>query len=533
MNELAVIVEAFHFIRPLWLLLLPLIAALWWVVRRARSRRDVPMDGLAPHLRAALTVGGSAYRRLRPIDGVALTLALLALGAAGPTWSRMPDPFVAQSAPVVVVLEVTPSMEEKDVAPSRLERGKQKIRDLLELRAGARTALVAYAGSAHGVVPMTEDPAVMTPYLAGLAPDVMPNEGERAGDALALAVDLLAQESSPGGVLFVADGVDPADVATLTGPDAPALAVLAMLPEGTSDRGLDELPAEMVVTVTPDDGDIRRIDGMLNAAYRQAMLENTDQPWLDRGHWLGWPAALLTLIWFRRGWTMRWAAAVLLAAAFAGPAPARADGVVDWFLTPDQQGRLAFQQNDFSRAGELFTDPLWRGYALYRDGQYETAVEVLDRVETAQAAFIQGMAHIKSRTYRDGVRAFETALERDPDYPNAEANLAVAREIVDYVERAREQSDTGEEAGIGADDVVIDNESGRGAETEMEAPEEGGDGGLLTTDQWMSTVDTRTGDFLRQRFAIEAARRQAPAAADAGAGAPAAAPAEGEGGTAE
>lgn len=199
MSNLAVALDAFHVIRPLWLVLLPVIAALWWLARRTRTHRESSADGLAPHLRAALTVGASSRRHLRPIDGVALTLALLVLGAAGPTWSRTPDPFVAQSAPVVVALEVTPSMAEGDVAPSRLERGKQKIRDLLELRAGARTALVGYAGSAHVVVPMTEDPAVMVPYLEGLTPEVMPEEGERAGDALQLATELLAQEEAPGG----------------------------------------------------------------------------------------------------------------------------------------------------------------------------------------------------------------------------------------------------------------------------------------------------------------------------------------------
>ncbi len=119
------------------------------------------------------------------------------------------------------------------------------------------------------------------------------------------------------------------------------------------------------------------------------------------------------------------------------------------------------------------------------------------------------MAEIKSRGYRDGVRSFETALERDPDYPGAAENLAVAKEIVDYIEEVREQSDTGEEGGIGADEVVFDNEANRGAETQIEAPREGGDG-LMTTEQWMNTVDTRTGDFLRQRFAIEAARGEAP-----------------------
>jgi Ca-activated chloride channel family protein len=500
-----VILDAFHFIRPLWLLLLPVIAGLWWAIRRARARRRVLADGLAPHLRAALTVGGASGRRLRPIDGVALALAFASLGASGPTWSRMPDPFVAQSAPLAIALKVTPSMEDTDVAPSRLERGKQKIRDLLALRAGARTALFAYAGSAHGVVPMTEDAGVMLPYLEGLVPEVMPTEGEVAAEALTLAEALLAQVDAPGGVLFVADGIDPADVAALEAEGTPLVAVLAMLPEGTRDRGLDQLSGVPVIPVTPDDSDIRQIDRILNAAYRQAMLENAEQPWDDHAHWFAWPAALLTLLWFRRGWTMRWFAVALLAFGIAGTRPAQA-GVADWLLTPDQQGRIAFERKDFGRAAELFVDPLWRGYALYRDGQYEEAVIVLDRVGTAQASFIQGMAHIKSRGYRDGVRAFETTLGRDPDYPDAAQNLAVVREIVDYVEEAREQSDTGEEAGIGADEVVFDNEANRGAETEMEVPRDGEGTGLLTTEQWMNTVDTRTGDFLRQRFAIEAAQ---------------------------
>lgn len=514
MSPFEIALGAFHFIRPLWLLLLPIIALLWWTTRRARRRRDIPAEGIAPHLRAALTVGGSGARRLLPVDGVALALACLTLGAAGPTWSRMPDPFVAQSAPVVIALEVTPSMDGKDVAPSRLERGKQKIRDLLELRAGARTALVAYAGSAHGVVPMTEDAAVMRPYLEGLSPDVMPREGDRAAEALVLADALLAQEDAPGGILFVADGLDPADIAALDGSER-AVAVLAMLPDGTRDRGMDRLGKAQVVQVTPDDADIRRIDGMLNAAYRQAMLENAEQPWQDRGHWLAWPAALLILLWFRRGWTMRWAALTVAVLVLPWPQPARADGIADWFLTPDQQGSLAFRDKDFGRAAELFSDPLWRGYALYRDGQYGTAVEVLDRVETAQAAFIQGMAQIRSRAYRDGVRSFETALSRDPDYPGAAENLAVAKQIVDYVEETREQSDTGENTGEGADDVVLDNEADRGAETQVEAPAAGGDG-LLTASQWMNTVDTRTGDFLRQRFAIEATRGEAESKTDDG-----------------
>ena len=113
------------------------------------------------------------------------------------------------------------------------------------------------------------------------------------------------------------------------------------------------------------------------------------------------------------------------------------------------------------------------------------------------------MAHLKNREYRPGIEAFETAIERDPDHAAAIRNLEIARVILDYVESAREQSDTGEESGIGADDVVFDNEAARGTETTINAEDQVK---LQTAEQWMRTVDTRTADFLRIRFALEAAK---------------------------
>lgn len=176
MTYLLPAIEVFHFIRPLWLLLLPFVFACWFYARRHAGASSVPEAGIAPHLRRALTIDFTQRRAIAPIDGAAIVLSLALIGAAGPTWSRVPDPFVAQTAPLVVVLKVTPSMIGNDVKPSRLERAKQKIRDLLQLRTGARTALVAYSGTVHTVLPMTEDPNVMLPYLEGLNVDVMPKE---------------------------------------------------------------------------------------------------------------------------------------------------------------------------------------------------------------------------------------------------------------------------------------------------------------------------------------------------------------------
>ena len=141
----------------------------------------------------------------------------------------------------------------------------------------------------------------------------------------------------------------------------------------------------------------------------------------------------------------------------------------------------------------------------FHSGKYAEAAQVFERLPSAGAAFAEGMAQLKSRGYRPAIAAFETALERNPEHAAAARNLEIARAILAYVERAREQSDTGEEAGIGADDVVFDNEAQRGTETRSGGETEAK---LQTAEQWMRSVDTRTADFLRLRFALEATKTQ-------------------------
>ncbi|MDA5558445.1 VWA domain-containing protein [Shimia sp. MMG029] len=519
-----VYVEAFHFLR-IWVFAAAVpVLWIWWQMRSRQGAQASETDWIAPHLVQALTVPGTSRKGVQPIDVIALVMLLLIAAAAGPSWTRAPAPFAAQTAPLVIALQVSPSMEATDVAPDRLERAKQKARDLLELRAGARTALVAFGGSAHVVVPMSEDPGVMQPYLEGLRPDVMPIEGQDVGAGFDVARTLLAREAAAGGVVFLLDDLSAADATALetawrdggaaegAGEDEEAaiaqasvasMSFLYLLPDGSA------LPAgpegSFSQAVTADGRDVAAIERSLASAYQRAQLSDAAQPWEDRGAWLAWPAALLLLIWFRRGMAVRWAAQLAVALWFVLPATeAQAEGWRDWFLTADQQGWRAYQRKDYETAAARFEDPYLRGVALYRGGQYETAAQEMARIDTADAAFIEGMSQLKSRGYRDGVRAFERALAIDPNHAGAQQNLPIAKDIVTYVETTRAQSDTGEESGIGADDTVFDNESGQGAETQIEASEEEAAGGHLSAEQWMRTVDTRTEDFLRQRFRLEA-----------------------------
>ena len=497
------ILEAFHFLRPLWLLSVLPVLLLWFLVRPKRSGGKDAHPGIAPHLASALEVGGGGRRRVYPIDGVLVGGVILAIAAAGPTWSKLPNPLVAETAPLVIALKVTPSMESPDLPPSRLERARFKILDLIEARAGARTALVAYAGTAHRVAPLTEDPNILRPLLESLTPAVMPREGDDAAAALEVAAGILETAETPGAVLFALDDLNPADVDALNAWDPetrPPLVFLVAAPPGTPLPQLDRVSGATTVAITTDDSDIARIERRVRSAHAAALAADDRLRWDDRGWWLAWPAALLCALWFRRGWTMRWLLVLMLLHL---PGPVQAEGWRDWFLTPDQQGRLAFEDKRFADAADLFEDPMWKGYASYRAGQYEAAISILSRLDSAEAAFAQGMAEIKNRQYRPAVRSFETALERRPEFPEAEHNLAVARAIVEYVEAAREASDTGEERGIGADDVVFDNEAGRGADTEMEVPDEGA--APQTAEQWIQSIDTDMGDFLRSRFLLDTA----------------------------
>jgi Ca-activated chloride channel family protein len=327
-------IEQFHLIRPLWLAALPVLFLLWWMIRRRDGRSGETGDLIAPHLRAALTVNRQTRTRLTAVDGVMAAGICLTLAAAGPAWNRIPSPWFSETAPLIVALEVSDSMRANDLLPSRLERARFKILDLIGARTGGRTAIIAYAGSAHIVVPPSTDAAVLKPLLESLDPAVMPVPGSNAAAALPLALDLLGDQAGRGSVLFVNDGFEPADVAPLSEfaatPNAPGLAALvvgtqaggvALMPDGSPvttpggqrlDTGIDtallgriaSAAGVAVVRVKTGDGDLRTLLRAISSHLTQA--EDPDAQWEEQGWWLLWPAALLILVWFRRGWTMQW-----------------------------------------------------------------------------------------------------------------------------------------------------------------------------------------------------------------------------------
>ena len=330
MSELAL----FHFLRPLWLLALPVVVGLWRLAHRREAAGAELMALFPEHLGRALTMGHAARQRFRPVDIVILALLLMVIALAGPTWSKVPSPWFAETAPLVVAVEVSDSMRANDLAPTRLDRARFKILDLIAARTGARTALIAYAGSAHVVMPPTKDAGVIKPFLESLDPLIMPEAGADAAAVLPLATSLLGEDAPIATVLFATDGFSAADEKAFAEhagqPGTPALATLllgtagggvALLPDGTPVRGadgarletaVDEALARRVaragdmtlVRPSPGDSDIRMLVRAIESNLRRA--DDPNARWRDEGWWFVLPALLLVLIWFRRGWTMQW-----------------------------------------------------------------------------------------------------------------------------------------------------------------------------------------------------------------------------------
>jgi Ca-activated chloride channel family protein len=495
--------SAFHLLRPYWLLAIVPMVWVWWTIRFRPDGQRSEESPIAPHLLKALTRTSARQKRITAVDTVLVAFCFVALSVAGPTWSKKQNPFAPPTPPAVVVVEVSQSMLAKDIQPSRLERAKHKIRDFTELRAGAPTALIAFAGSAHVVLPLTDDPTLFIPFLEGLDPEVMPKPGQRVGEALELADALLREEQNFGAVVVFADGIGPAAVEIVRAMAEREDRVLAALP--LSETESSSFRDFATVSLTPDNRDMKRLESRISAAYQSSLVGDDSESWDDRGWLFLWPALIITLLWFRKGWTMRWAAqALVLLFVLNSPANACAETWQDAFVTYDQQGRYAFEHKDFESAARFFIDPIWKGLALYNLGKYEEAAKSFAELDTAQANYNRGNAHVKAGDYVLAIEAYETVLKIDPSHDSTQRNLQVARAILAKLTKDREESGLGDQQEIKADEVKFDKQAERGKETKMV----GGDKMKLeSAEKWMRTVNTEVKDFLALKFAEDYARR--------------------------
>jgi Ca-activated chloride channel family protein len=184
---------------------------------------------------------------------------------------------------------------------------------------------------------------------------------------------------------------------------------------------------------------------------------------------------------------------------------------LDWadlWFTPDQQGQRLFDRGEYQQAADHFTDPERIGAALFLAGDFKTAATVLGRSASADAHYNRGNAHIMLGEYDEAISAYQSALSRRPDWPEAEQNLQIAKLRKQAL--APPDDDFGGTGGqLGADEIVFDD-SGRVNKSSNEEVMDATDqqmGEAEMRAMWLRKVETRPADFLAARFNYQLAVR--------------------------
>jgi len=456
--------DYFHFIRPYWsLAILPWLFMLWLLLRRqlkSGNWANVCDSQLLPHI----LFGKEEKPHTWPLYIFAIASLLSIIALAGPTMERLPQPAFRDQSALVILLDLSHSMDATDIKPSRLIRARYKVADILKQRKDGQTALIVYAGDAFTITPLTDDTDTIASQLSILNTNLMPMQGSRADIAVTKATELFQQAGvKSGNILLITDEVQKkqtqvilsklsshkisvlgvgteagAPIPQLQGgflKDANGAIVIPKLEEST----LRELAQGGIYQrIKANDSDVLA----LTSVFASDVLKNKEaendlqiDTWREQGPWLLLIVLPLAALAFRRGYL-----ALLFLLFMPMPSPA-----LEWndlWLTQDQQASQAYAKEELQQAAELFANPEWKAASHYKTGQYEKALETLEGLEGADNLYNKGNALANLGRYPEAVEAYEKALELEPKHEDAKYN----KELVEkQLEQDKEQNSQNQE----------------------------------------------------------------------------------------
>jgi Ca-activated chloride channel family protein len=458
----------FHFIRPYWFLaLLPAALFIILSVRHKLARgnwSEVCDDALLPFI--LQDSDKHAKRRWLSIAmSVASLLAIIAL--AGPTWERLPTPAFRNDAALVIALDLSRSMNASDINPSRLIRARYKVADILQQRKDGLTALIAYAGDAFTVTPLTSDIATISSQLNALTTDIMPSQGSNTLAALKLAVDLLQQGGqTQGSILLIADainadsmaqaqailgnynlsilGIGTAEGAPIKLADGGFLKdnqgnIVVPRLESSQLSSLAQLGGGIYQSITNNNSDIKALLANNNRVATQDTTRDSKQlveQWVEQGPWLLLLLLPLAALYFRKGLLV-----IPLFVLMNYPQQSYAVEWQDLWQTPDQQAQQAFNQQQYEQAATQFQSPQWQAAAQYKAEKYQQAADTLQPLEqhSADAYYNQATALAKAGKLEQALQSYQRALKLNPEHEDTLYNKKLVEQALQKQQQEQEQ----------------------------------------------------------------------------------------------
>ncbi|MCW8832556.1 MAG: VWA domain-containing protein [Colwellia sp.] len=530
MTSFTLFLSNFHFIRPWWFLALIALFFALWLLKKHRFNHS-PWNKLLPSHLSQVLVEGSTQQAKKSTNRFFSTQANLLkpfiiglisiIALAGPAWQKLPQPVYQTDRGSVLIMDMSYSMYATDIKPNRLTRARYKAVDLLSKINEGDIGLIAYAGDAFVISPLTQDIKNIELLLPSLSPDIMPELGANPFAALALAHDMLQNAGHINGdIYWFTDDVDNEDLSDIYDWSAKYGHQLNILGIGSQEGAPITLPSGELLkdnmgaivvpklpiqkltglakrgnghyeTISHSDSDIEKLVSHNTVLAQQSKTKQQSQQqgdqWQEQGPWLLLIILPLILTYFRRGGAILVLPITCLPAlflltitlnsttAFAAEQPeavSTTQGI--WnslWKTDNQQAQQRYNQQDYQGAAEQFKDSQWQGSAHYKAGNYQEALNAFkqgEQANSANALYNQGNALAQMQQYEQAIEHYEQALKKNPDMQDAKDNI----EKIKQQQKKQEQEQNQQQNDQSQDNQPQDEEQNQN-EQQQDAQDQG------------------------------------------------------------
>ncbi|HHJ18436.1 MAG TPA: VWA domain-containing protein [Gammaproteobacteria bacterium] len=456
--------NAFHFQQPLWLTALVPLGLLAWWLKRHRHNDNAWQKIIDAPLQALLLTEASGKSQPALLWLLASGWLIATLALANPSWEYQPRPVFQTDTAQVIVLDLSRSMDITDLKPTRLARAKFKVEDILAQQKEGLMGLVVFAGDAFTVTPLTRDNDTLRALLDSLSTQIMPAQGSRADLGLLKAAELFKQAGlHQGQVLLIADGAErktSVQAAKVLQKQGYTVSVLGVgTPIGGPIPNVRDAQNQPIVVplqvstlqqiakagggiyrpLQSDDQDIQDLLTSGKTIQGKQARQSDDlqhQDWKSEGPILVLLLLPLAALAFRRGWLLTLGFVII---PLLQPDPLMASPLDKLWLRPDQQADQALREGNYEQAEQLAQDPLRKGSAAYKRGQFEQAVNEFSQLHNPDAHYNRGNALARLGQYEAAIKAYDEALKQQPDMSDALTNKAKVQALLDQQKQQKNQ----------------------------------------------------------------------------------------------
>lgn len=454
----------FTFIRPavLWLLIPALALFFIAFIKHKKQSAD---NLIAPHL-APFIMNESNTKASQPLWLVAVFCCLAIIFSAGPSFEEKQVPVFQSKSARVIVMDMSYSMYSTDIAPNRLMQSRFKALDMIELFKEGDTALVAYAGSAFTISPLTNDATTLTNLIPSLSPDIMPDKGSNVLAGLDMAKELLTQAGYiDGDIILVTDGIDQeeqSDITSFTSNSSYRLNIYGVgteqgapikLPEGgflKDSYGQIVIPTINISRLKslatrsggkfalyqPSSSDIATFAPSANSELLKDEKQSHALWRIDAGIY-----GLLILL--PLGLYLFRSAAFVGAFLVLSVLPTQQASALElpsFLKNTDQQALDAYKNKDFERAANADSSSL-KGSALYQQGNFDAALEAFSKDKSATGFYNYANALAKSGQLEQAIDAYKQAQTLQPNFSEAADNQALVEQLLEQQQQEGDSQD--------------------------------------------------------------------------------------------